>query len=72
MVPTSWLPATDTIDPATVPANCAARSSMSTGGSVAIPVRSSATAAKSSAIAPASAGDAGRTVNCAVTAVARG
>jgi len=68
----SWLPATATIEPAVVRANCAARSSTSTGGSVAIPVRSSATAANSSAISRASAGDAGRTVNAAVTAAARG
>lgn len=52
-------------DPAAVPANSAARPSTSTGGWVAIPVRSPATPAKSYAVARASPATAGLTVNCA-------
>jgi hypothetical protein len=47
-------------------ANCAARCPMSTGGSVAIPSRSCATAAKTSAIARASPARAARTLNLQV------
>ena len=53
-IPMIWPPATATTDPAALRANSAARSSMSTGGSVAIPSRSAATATISSAIARAS------------------
>jgi hypothetical protein len=53
-----------TIEEALLAANRAVRSATSTGGSLAIPLRSSATAAKSSAIAAASAGEAGLTMNC--------
>src|SRR3984885_8875177 len=58
-------PATATIEASALRANCAARWSMSTGGSVAMPSRSSATAANSSAVARPSAARAGLTTNSA-------
>jgi hypothetical protein len=64
-MPMTWPSAAATIEEAMLAANRAVRSSTSTGGSLAIPVRSPATAAKSSAIGRASAADAGLTVNSA-------
>ncbi len=64
-IPTIRPPATATTDASAPRANSAARCPMSTGGSVAIPSRSSATAAKTSAIARASPARAARTTNSA-------
>ena len=64
-IPTIRPPATATTDAPAPRANSAARCPMSTGGSVAIPSRSSATAAKTSAIARASPARAARTTNSA-------